>query len=551
MNRIRKHLSGHARPYATGIGMGVFLLGMLGTLALVARVQLQAIATSQAALVERLDAVAEEAGSLLDRLNEKYAPDCTTTHLVELRNLLFETRFLRDIGLLSEHGAVFCTTGFGRWERPYLPPPEKLHTLRLPDGRTRQFIFDMPTRVGGERLPATIAWQDRFNVVIDPFVLGDLYRRGAQMLWFLETDGSVTPVGPEKPQPPAALRTLLQRDALAATGQPQAYYAWREGTFVGTSLSLRSRIAAQTHTPLAHALHEQAPTLLMLLGFSALLGVLSGVVALQRLLHLGSLNARIRTLLDPTHLRCVYQPIVDIHTGRPVGCEVLMRIQDGAETLMPDTTIPAIMRGGLTWQLDASVMRQGLAELLTCTLPPGGFKVAFNLFPQNIRFAEIHALLAPLQHRIAEAGIQIDLEVTEYNYDRNVIAEVDQCRAAGYQVSVDDFGTGYSNLGSIKRIAPNYLKIDKSFVYDMEDASIRSSLIPEIVGIAHAIGAQLIAEGVENLRQVEQLRAHGVQYAQGYFYARPLPLSAFRQYLRDALPDKIPAENCTIDKKFT
>lgn len=551
MNRIRKHLSGHARPYATGIGMGVFLLGVLGTLLLVAQVQLQAVAASQAALVERLDAITQETDNLFDRLREKHSPTCTADHLVELRNLLFETRFLRDIGLLDERGAVFCTTGFGRWENPYLPPPEKLHALRRPDGTLRQLIFDMPTRVGGERQRATIAWQGRFNLVIDPFALDGLYQRSTQALWFLEADGSAYPLGTGQPQQPAALRRLLHHNALAATEQPQAYYAWREGVFVGTSLSPQSRIVVQTHIPLAETLHQQAPTLLVLLGFSALLGILSGVVSLQRLLHLGSLNARIHALLDPAHLRCVYQPIVDIHTGRPVGCEVLMRIQDGGETLMPDAIIPAIMRNGLTWQLDRSVMRQGLAELLTCTLPPGGFKVAFNLFPQNIRFAEIHALLAPLQDRLAKAGIQIDLEVTEYNYDHQVIAEVDQCRAAGYQVSVDDFGTGYSNLGSVKRFAPNYLKIDKSFVYDMEDASIRSSLIPEIVGIAHAVGAQLIAEGVENLRQVEQLRAHGVQYAQGYFYARPLPLEAFRQYLRDARPDNIPAENCAIDKKFT
>ncbi len=534
MNRIQKHLSDHAKPYATGAGMAMFLLGVLGALALVAQVELRAVSAAQASLVERLEAIAQETTGLLDRLHEKYPSDCTPANLVQLRNLLFETRFLRDIGLLDERGAVYCTTGFGRWERPYLPPPEKLHAHPRPGGTTRYLIFDMPTRVGGERQRATIVWQGRFNLVIDPFSLDGLYQRSNQTLWFLEADGSVYPLGPEEPQRPPALRELLQRNALAAPTQPQAYYAWREGAFVGTSFSPQSRIVVQTHATLADTLNQQAPTLLVLLGFSALLGILSGVVSLQRLLHLGSLDARIGALLDPAHLRCVYQPIVDIHTGAPVGCEVLMRIQDGGETLMPDATIPAIMRNGLTWALDRGVMLQGLAELLTCTLPPGGFKVAFNLFPQNIRFEEIHALLAPLRDQLAAAGIQIDLEVTEYNYDRSVIAEIDRFRAAGYLVSVDDFGTGYSNLGSIKRFAPHYLKIDKSFVFDMEDASIRSSLIPEIASLAHAVGAELVAEGVENLRQVEQLRAQGVHYAQGYFYARPLPLDAFRQYLRDS-----------------
>jgi len=535
MNRIQKHLSGHAKPYATGAGMAVFLLGVLGALALLAQVELRAVSAAQAGLVERLEAVAQETTRTLERLHETHSTDCSPANLIQLRNLLFETRFLRDIGLLDERGAVFCTTGSGRWDRPYLPPPQKLHAHRLPDGTTRHLIFDMPTRIGGERQRATIVWQGRFNLVVDPFALDGLYQRPSQTLWFLEADGSVYPMGgPDQPAQPPALRELLRANALAAPAQPQAYFAWREGVFVGTSLAPQSRTIVQTHVTLADALNQQAPTLLVLLGFSALLGILSGVVSLQRLLHLGSLDARIGDLLDPAHLRCVYQPIVDIHTGAPVGCEVLMRIQDGSETLMPDAAIPAIMRNGLTWALDRGVMLQGLNELLACTLPPGGFKVAFNLFPQNIRFEEIHALLAPLRDRLAAAGIQIDLEVTEYNYDRSVIAEIDRFRAAGYLVSVDDFGTGYSNLGSIKRFAPHYLKIDKSFVFDMEDASIRSSLIPEIAGIAHAVGAELIAEGVENLRQVEQLRAQGVHYAQGYFYARPLPLDAFQQYLRDS-----------------
>lgn len=116
MNRIRQHLSGHARPYAIGLGMGVFLLGVLGTLMLVAQVQLQAITTSQAALVERLEAVAQEADDLLDRLNAKYSSDCTAANLVDLRNLLFETRFLRDIGLLNPQGASSApqVSGSGR-----------------------------------------------------------------------------------------------------------------------------------------------------------------------------------------------------------------------------------------------------------------------------------------------------------------------------------------------------------------------------------------------------------------------------------------------------
>ncbi len=99
--------------------------------------------------------------------------------------------------------------------------------------------------------------------------------------------------------------------------------------------------------------------------------------------------------------------------------------------------------------------------------------------------------------------------------------DVQALRADGYLISVDDFGTGYSNLATVKRLAPDFLKIDRSFVFDMEDNSLRSSLIPEIVGIATAVQAEIIAEGVENESQAQRLAQMGVQFAQGYWYGKP------------------------------
>ena len=81
---------------------------------------------------------------------------------------------------------------------------------------------------------------------------------------------------------------------------------------------------------------------------------------------------------------------------------------------------------------------------------------------------------------------------------------------------MDDFGTGYSNLKSVTHLAPDILKIDHSFVYDLEDASVRSSLIPEIINIARAVNAQTIAEGIETQEQARLLTLAGVRYGQGY-----------------------------------
>ena len=110
------------------------------------------------------------------------------------------------------------------------------------------------------------------------------------------------------------------------------------------------------------------------------------------------------------------------------------------------------------------------------------------------------------------------------------MAQIHRFKDAGYLISVDDFGTGYSNLGSVSRTSPDFLKIDKSFVFEMEDTSVRSSLIPEIVAIAKAVNAEVIAEGVENEAQANKLHEMGARFGQGYLFARPMPIKDFVAY---------------------
>ncbi|HEY9572534.1 MAG TPA: EAL domain-containing protein, partial [Pusillimonas sp.] len=92
-------------------------------------------------------------------------------------------------------------------------------------------------------------------------------------------------------------------------------------------------------------------------------------------------------------------------------------------------------------------------------------------------------------------------------------------------------GTGYSNLKSVRTLSPDVLKIDKSFIFELEDATLRSNLIPEIVNIARAINAQAVAEGIENIEQARLLAQFGVQYGQGYALARPMELESFLAFM--------------------
>ena len=210
-----------------------------------------------------------------------------------------------------------------------------------------------------------------------------------------------------------------------------------------------------------------------------------------------------------------------------------MRLRDGETTIFPDQALPAIVARKLTWKLDQAVVRVAVRELASAFPGITNFKVAFNFFPENIDSQKIQALIGDALNANSLVGIQFNVEVLEQHYQNSMIAEISSLKNAKFQISVDDFGTGYSNLGSVVSIAPDFLKIDKSFVFEMEDSSVRSNLIPEIIGIGRAVGAKLIAEGIENERQAEMLRKLGVEFGQGYFFGRPRPIEGFASYLHD------------------
>jgi sensor c-di-GMP phosphodiesterase-like protein len=104
-------------------------------------------------------------------------------------------------------------------------------------------------------------------------------------------------------------------------------------------------------------------------------------------------------------------------------------------------------------------------------------------------------------------------------------------RDEGFQISIDDFGTGYSNLNQIASMECNAIKIDRSFVADMETGSIKSSIIPHVVGMAEALKLRVVAEGVENEAQAKKLEEMQVEYGQGWLFGRPMTAMNFSRHL--------------------
>lgn len=226
----------------------------------------------------------------------------------------------------------------------------------------------------------------------------------------------------------------------------------------------------------------------------------------------------------------------------------LQRFRDGADVVSPGPVLDAVMARGLDWKLDQLIVRKAWFELDAyfgekSARGASTFigNVSFNIFPQNIRVSKLAPLFAGLKAETGtEPPFKLIVEIVEQSYTPEIFREITMLRDQGFRFSVDDFGTGFSNLNTVKRLAPYSIKIDRSFVHDVQDHTLRSSLIPEIVSIAKAVGAKVIAEGIETAEQAEILQGFGVTLAQGFFYAKPMPIASFRDFMREHGSDVMP-----------
>ncbi|SCK24843.1 EAL domain-containing protein [Vogesella sp. LIG4] len=521
MNRLKKHVGTFAAVYGCAAGIAAFLFCFGLSIMLIAFGANDQLVGSHQRLTALIENITTEEEQLLASLNQAAEPDCAEGNLVQLRTQIFASRFIRDLGIYDEQNRLVCTTTDGVLRNPFVDPVPALREIR--NGKDQSIWFNVPILLGKGKYHAMVMRQGRFNVVVNQSNLTSLLS-GVDVVGLQLADNLPTRVFESTRLTPEWLSYLDEQTALKA---PLKGFDWYKLAFVRTDYIAGTPWVLQSYRTLLEVLAAQASLVGFLAAASLVIAILVSSLLTPALERQRTIGARIHDLIREGQVQCFYQPIVDLGSGRWLGCEVLMRLKDGGQYIPPAEVLPEILRQHLGWQLDAHVMRTGMQELGRHMPATAGFKVAFNLFPENLDFARINALMAPILQGLQRKDLAIGVEIVEQSYGEGAIQEIAQLREAGYQVAVDDFGTGYSNLARVKRLAPDVLKIDRSFVYEMEDLSLRSSLIPEIIGIARAIGSQLVAEGIENQLQAAQLSALGIEFGQGYYFAKPMPIDAF------------------------
>ena len=250
------------------------------------------------------------------------------------------------------------------------------------------------------------------------------------------------------------------------------------------------------------------------------------------------LVAELRTALASDQLELEYQPIVDLRTGRIAGAEALIRWRHPSLGLLsPDVFLAAADEGGLTVEIGHWVLRNAIAQTGRWMGAPGlpqDFSTHVNLAPADLH----HLDLAPyiqgllLQHRVAPR--QITIEITETAIMRGgpeVAATMRSLKELGVPIDIDDFGTGYSSISYLRGLPASQAKIDKSLIDDLATDSQQEQFVAAILQLIHSAGLRAVAEGIERREQAEKLQQLNCDFAQGYYFSRPLPVPAMTDLL--------------------
>ena len=243
-----------------------------------------------------------------------------------------------------------------------------------------------------------------------------------------------------------------------------------------------------------------------------------------------AIEAGLRDSLSNTGLSLVYQPQVDLSSGRITGAEALLRWEDSKGTsVAPDRFIPVAERSGLINDLGDWVLRQIDAEIsVFANQLPAEFSLAVNLSP--LQFSQSN-FIDRLTSAVKKTDLKhkLVLEITENTIVNSVgdsIEKLHHLRSLGFEIAIDDFGTGYSSLNYLKNLPVDTLKIDRTFVNDIGSES-GNAIINAIVSMAQALNLNLVAEGIETISQVNHLRELKCTSAQGYLISKPLRIEDF------------------------
>jgi sensor c-di-GMP phosphodiesterase-like protein len=442
---------------------------------------------------------------------------CSGDEISYFRALIFESEFLKDAGRMRD-GAIECSAALGQRAHanlqvqpdftqqdgtevykslaPYRSGDQAVITLRLGDF----FVAFTPyTRMHLEPLP----WHYTETAIDAPS------QKSGQLL------GESPQVSPE----------ILTTEGVAQVGE--SLYA--------TQCSIRFFSCFTTYTTVSEVLKHNRVKYSALIILCGLLGAVAGLLLSLLYRRNKSIEQQLRRAIRQDKLRVVYQPQVDLSTGRIVGAEALTRWTDEEGLAVgPDIFVRIAEERGFVGAITKLVVQKSLREFGETLRSHPGLHLSVNVAATDLSDP---SFLPMLDSSLKRWGVQpqsLAIEITEGSTARQEVAmeTIRRLRERGHKVHIDDFGTGYSSLAYLHNLSVDAIKIDRAFTQAIGTGSVIVSILPQILAMAEALHLAVIVEGVETGQQADYFASvDRTILGQGWLFGRPVPAGELRSLL--------------------
>lgn len=432
---------------------------------------------------------------------------CSPAYIAQLARVIFNYRYVQDAGAYGV-GQYLCSPLLG-------------------DVRTQHLTMPPP---GGQSNDGYLIWFQHKNPLSDVREDIQIGRHGNYVS--IDPQSYVDLIDPAR-RPIAAIDAETNTILALSPGADgdDMLKAWKLAGHVSSD-QWQYAVARSATRPLGVVVKSARSSLLgnwtgllvTWLSVGVIIGGLLGWLAFRRISRQVSFPATLEWAIARRRIEVYFQPIVRLTSSECVGVEALVRWHLNGRDISPEIFIAVAEQNGLIQPLTDLVLDRTLDELSKLLRSHPSFYVSINVSSEDLltrRFLNV------LNARLNGTGIrptQIRIEATERSFmnadaTRETIAAF---RDAGHPIYIDDFGTGYSSLSYLQTFSVDVLKIDKSFIDTIAQDAASSVVAPHIIAMAHELGVEIVAEGVESDIQVEYLVQRGVQYGQGWLFAKAM-----------------------------
>ncbi len=259
----------------------------------------------------------------------------------------------------------------------------------------------------------------------------------------------------------------------------------------------------------------------------------------KRVLRMAEITNKRKNAIEQNEFKVYLQPKINIFSNKIYGAEALVRwIESDGKMIYPNEFIPLFEQNGFIVHVDIYILKR------VCRQIKLWLQAGYKIVPISVNFSRMHLQnpnfvneLKAICDSYGDIRQYVEVELTESAATENVddLARIlDELHEAGFSIAIDDFGAGYSSLGMLKNFTVDCLKLDKSFFDENKDDSRGDVVVGGIIKIAKTLGMKIVAEGIETADQIDFLKSIECEIVQGYYYAKPMPLSEFEQsYMRE------------------